>query len=33
MKLARWVPGLATLKSYKASFLPHDLAAGLTLGR
>jgi high affinity sulfate transporter 1 len=26
------VPGLATLKSYKASFLPHDLAAGLTLG-
>jgi MFS superfamily sulfate permease-like transporter len=24
MKLARWVPGLATLKSYKASFLPHD---------
>ena len=32
MKLARWVPGLATLKSYKASFLPHDLAAGLTLG-
>ncbi len=32
MKIARWVPGLATLKSYKASFLPHDLAAGLTLG-
>ena len=32
MKLARRVPGLATLKSYKASFLPHDLAAGLTLG-
>ncbi|HSS87302.1 MAG TPA: SulP family inorganic anion transporter [Reyranella sp.] len=32
MKLARWVPGLAILKSYKASFLPHDLAAGLTLG-
>jgi sulfate permease, SulP family len=24
MKIARWVPGLATLKSYKASFLPHD---------
>jgi high affinity sulfate transporter 1 len=32
MKIARWVPGLATLKSYKASFLPHDLAAGLTFG-
>ena len=32
MKIARWVPGLATLKSYKASFLPHDLAAGATLG-
>ena len=32
MKIARWVPGLATLKSYKASFLPHDLAAGVTLG-
>jgi sulfate permease, SulP family len=32
MKNARWVPGLAALKSYKASFLPHDLAAGLTLG-
>ena len=32
MKIARWVPGLATLRSYKASFLPHDLAAGLTLG-
>ena len=32
MKIARRVPGLATLKSYKASFLPHDLAAGVTLG-
>ena len=32
MKIARWMRGLATLKSYKASFLPHDLAAGLTLG-
>jgi sulfate permease, SulP family len=32
MKIARWVPGLATLRSYKASFLPRDLAAGLTLG-
>ncbi|CAN5723327.1 sulfate permease [soil metagenome] len=32
MTIARWVPGLATLKSYQASFLPHDLAAGVTLG-
>jgi high affinity sulfate transporter 1 len=32
MKIARWAPGLATLKSYKASFLPHDLVAGITLG-
>ena len=32
MTIARWVPGLATLKTYKASFLPHDLAAGITLG-
>jgi high affinity sulfate transporter 1 len=32
VKIARWVPGLATLRSYKASFLPRDLAAGLTLG-
>ena len=32
MKIARWVPGLATLRSYKAAFLPRDLAAGLTLG-
>jgi sulfate permease, SulP family len=32
MTIARWPPGLATLKTYKASFLPHDLAAGLTLG-
>lgn len=32
MTIARWLPGLATLKTYKASFLPHDLAAGLTLG-
>jgi high affinity sulfate transporter 1 len=32
MTIARWLPGLATLKGYKASFLPHDLAAGLTLG-
>jgi high affinity sulfate transporter 1 len=26
------MPGLATLRSYKASLLPHDLAAGITLG-
>ncbi|MBV8186713.1 MAG: SulP family inorganic anion transporter [Alphaproteobacteria bacterium] len=32
MKIARWLPGLATLKAYKASFLPHDVAAGVTLG-
>jgi high affinity sulfate transporter 1 len=32
MTIARWLPGLATLKTYKASFLPHDLAAGVTLG-
>ena len=32
MTIARWVPGLATLRSYKVSFLPHDLAAGVTLG-
>lgn len=32
MTMARWMPGLAALKAYKASFLPHDLAAGVTLG-
>jgi high affinity sulfate transporter 1 len=32
MTIARWMPGLATLRSYNASFLPHDLAAGVTLG-
>jgi len=32
MNIARWLPGVATLQTYKASFLPHDLAAGLTLG-
>lgn len=32
MLLTRWLPGLATLRDYKASFLPHDLAAGVTLG-
>ena len=26
------MPGLATLRSYKPRFLPHDLAAGVTLG-
>lgn len=30
--MARWVPGLTRLRMYQASFLPHDLAAGLTLG-
>jgi len=28
MTIARWLPGLATLNTYRASFLPHDLAAG-----
>lgn len=32
MTIARWMPGLARLRDYRASFLPHDLAAGLTLG-
>ncbi|MFZ5778997.1 MAG: SulP family inorganic anion transporter [Pseudomonadota bacterium] len=32
MTITRWLPGLAMLRSYQASFLPHDLAAGLTLG-
>ncbi|MFN4018772.1 MAG: SulP family inorganic anion transporter [Reyranella sp.] len=32
MSMWRWMPGLATLRSYEASFLPRDLAAGLTLG-
>jgi MFS superfamily sulfate permease-like transporter len=32
MTIECWLPGLATLKAYKASFLPHDLAAGVTLG-
>ena len=32
MTFARWMPGLARLRDYRASFLPHDLAAGLTLG-
>src|SRR4051794_32383602 len=32
MTIARWMPGLAALRDYKLSSLPHDLAAGLTLG-
>jgi sulfate permease, SulP family len=32
MTIARWVPGLARLRNYQMSFLPYDLAAGLTLG-
>lgn len=32
MAIARWLPGLEALRAYKASFLAHDLAAGLTLG-
>jgi sulfate permease, SulP family len=32
MAIERWLPGLSTLKTYKASFLPHDRAAGVTLG-
>ena len=32
MNLSCWMPGLAMLRDYKPAFLPHDLAAGLTLG-
>jgi high affinity sulfate transporter 1 len=32
MKITRWMPGLAALRDYKLSYLPHDLGAGLTLG-
>ena len=32
MNIARRVPGLATVRTYKASFLPHDIVAGITLG-
>jgi high affinity sulfate transporter 1 len=32
MSMWRWLPGLATLRGYEASFLSRDLAAGLTLG-
>jgi high affinity sulfate transporter 1 len=28
---ARWLPGLATLRHYELSWLPHDLVAGLVL--
>jgi len=27
----RWLPGLQTLRSYEAGWLPHDLVAGLVL--
>ena len=27
----RWLPGIATLRSYEARWLPHDIAAGLVL--
>ena len=30
--MTRWLPGLAALRDYKLSYLPHDLGAGLTLG-
>ena len=29
--LARWLPGLATLREYRLSWLPHDIVAGLVL--
>ncbi|MCC8432654.1 SulP family inorganic anion transporter [Reyranella aquatilis] len=32
MKIVRWMPGLAAVRDYRASFLPRDLAAGVTLG-
>jgi high affinity sulfate transporter 1 len=32
MTMTRWIPGLAALRDYKAAYLPHDVAAGLTLG-
>lgn len=32
MDLLRWMPGVASLRTYKLALLPHDLAAGLTLG-
>ena len=27
----RWLPGIATLRSYEAHWLPHDIPAGLVL--
>jgi sulfate permease, SulP family len=30
--VGRWLPGLVALHAYQASFLPKDLAAGITLG-
>ena len=32
MNIARRLPGLATLRTYRIAYLPHDLAAGVTLG-
>lgn len=32
MQNLRWVPGLVMLRRYEMSYLPRDLAAGLTLG-
>lgn len=32
MAVPRWLPGVASLRTYKLAFLQHDLAAGLTLG-
>ena len=32
MDIARWMPGLALLRTYKVVYLPRDLAAGVTLG-
>ncbi len=32
MKISRWAPSIAMLRSYRPAFLRHDLAAGLTLG-
>lgn len=31
-EVGRWLPGLVALRAYQASFLPKDLAAGITLG-
>ena len=29
--VSRWLPGLATLRHYEASWLPHDIVAGIVL--